>query len=119
LQRQDSISKGEFNEKKLDLIDANKEILNFVKKEYPQLIESANYKYINSIFTIINEIIISNSFKDNRNTVDSLIKELKIAFEYGNKHIENKSKVFFKIINLNFNLYRNMFLFYYKIKMLF
>lgn len=119
LQREDSISKGEFKEKKLDLIDANKEILNFIKKEYPKLTESANYKYINSIFTIINEIIISNSFNDKRNIIDNLIKELRMAFKDGNKYIENKNKVFFKIINLNFNLYRSMFLFYYKIKLLF
>lgn len=74
-QRTGSIVNSEFNIKKMDQVWAAKEILEFVKKKYPNLINAAVSKYFISAIDIYRRIPLQSENKEEKKILERIIKK--------------------------------------------
>ncbi|MGN1041637.1 MAG: glycosyltransferase family 2 protein [Acutalibacteraceae bacterium] len=106
-----SITTSEFSPKDMDIIEAGKNVLEFAKKEFPELIKEAEYRYFWSYMYVIDRMITGGiSFDDNNYTqlVDFLRKnKLKIL---SNPYFSIKRKLGLVILMISKKVYRKIVL---------
>lgn len=69
IQRSNSITKSEFNDKKWDCVFAWEKNLNIVRERYENAIKAVEYKYFGSYIYLLDSIIITPKYKNNNNYI--------------------------------------------------
>ena len=113
--RNNSISNCEFNEKKLDLIKATKEMTDFVKSKYPELEKACNRRLIYAYLSTLTQLAKANNKnkKIEKELMDYIKENKKVVLK--DKRIPKRDRLGIYAASLGMNVYKFFWKCYSKI----
>lgn len=112
--RKDSISNNNFSEKKLDLITSTKEMTEFIKKEYPELVKGCDRRLMYAYLSTLTQL--AKSKKENQLVKKELMEYIKKNKKnvLKDKNVPKRDKIGIYSLQFGFNFYKIMWNFYSK-----
>lgn len=107
-QRTDSIMHQKYSESHYVLIDISQRILQFVNKNYPELRQAAECRYVFSNFLVLSEVILDSRYKAEQKRIQMNVRELGDTV-IKNPYINRKQKIKTYLLRMGLGIYRIAF----------